>query len=421
MDDDKNLQKLTETLEDVATAVESFTRKQTREMEDIRGRLEDHGMQISEVRRGLEKIETKMSRPGAAVPAGSGSTSPGGTAVPVIRMVSTKELEKRNEGPAGAYRNGFGMDERMTLADFVRGVAGVRTTDEVKAALNTGTDSAGGYAVPDTLMPGILQAMVPVSSLLTAGARVVKMDEGAKTVRTIVTENLPVAGWRNELGQVPEAEPSFRAVEAVPRSLACVIRISRELLMDAVGVDDALYTAISQGFAKEIDRVGLRGSGSAPEPRGILNTTGVNAVDLGANGAALDSYGPILSGMQAVREQNCPMPTAAIMSPRSAFALAGLEDANGQPIERPDILRSLRFIDTSQIPNNLTVGSSTDCSEIYVGDFSQMYFLFRESLSVQMLRETYAGTGEIGLLCHARLDVVIPYPKAFAVVKGVRP
>lgn len=69
---------------------------------------------------------------------------------------------------------------------------------------------------------------------------------------------------------------------------------------------------------------------------------------------------------------------------------------------------------------NLTVGSSTDCSEIYVGDFGRMYFLIRENLSVQLLREHYSTTGEIGFLCHARVDVVVPYPKAFALITGVR-
>lgn len=69
---------------------------------------------------------------------------------------------------------------------------------------------------------------------------------------------------------------------------------------------------------------------------------------------------------------------------------------------------------------SLTVVASKDYSELYVGDFRGMYLLLRENVSIQLLREAFAATGEIGFACHVRADVVIPYPQTFAVVKGVR-
>ncbi|MBN8714576.1 MAG: phage major capsid protein [Xanthomonadales bacterium] len=312
------------------------------------------------------------------------------------------------------------VNNPVPLAEFMRGVAGMKTSDLAIKALSEGTDSAGGYAVPNIVMPRILDAMVPASSLLQAGAGFVPLDEGAKTATTAVTDTLPVAAWRNELGSITESDPTFRSVVATPRSLACIVRISRELLADGVDIDRAIRTAIGQAFAKEIDRVGLRGSGTAPEPRGLLNTTGVNAVSLGTNGAALASYAPILSGIQSILDADGPMPTAAIMAPRSLVDFGGLVDTTDQPLRAPSLVEPVRFIGTSQIPVNLTVGTSTDCSEVYLGDFSRMYFLLRENLSVQLLREAYAKTGELGFLCHLRADVVVPYPAAFAIVKGVR-
>ncbi len=40
----------------------------------------------------------------------------------------------------------------------------------------------------------------------------------------------------------------------------------------------------------------------------------------------------------------------------------------------------------------------------------------REGVSVQLLKETFAETGEIGFACHTRVDVGITYPAAMAVV-----
>jgi HK97 family phage major capsid protein len=66
------------------------------------------------------------------------------------------------------------------------------------------------------------------------------------------------------------------------------------------------------------------------------------------------------------------------------------------------------------------VGTSSDCSEIYVGDFSTLLFAMRENVSVQLLPDLYAATGEIGFACHVRADVIVQYPAALAVVTGVK-
>jgi HK97 family phage major capsid protein len=311
-------------------------------------------------------------------------------------------------------------DENFEISDFLRGVANMRTSPEVKNALSTGTGSAGGFAVPAKLMPGILGALTPASSLLQAGAGIVLMEEGATTYTTAATDTVPTAAWRLEAGTVAESDPAFRSVVATPRSLSFMFKMSRELLADGQGLVEAINAAIAQSFAKALDYAGLRGTGTAPMPRGILNTPGIQSVTNGANGATLASYANFFSGAQAILAANGPMPTAAIMSPRSLVKLGGLVDTTGQPLRVPGMLEDVKMIGTSQIPNNLTVGTSTDCSEIYVGDFSSVHFAMREAVSVQLLSELFAGTGEVAFSCHIRADVVATYPQTLAVITGVR-
>lgn len=319
------------------------------------------------------------------------------------------------------YETGHAQDAgEYDIADYLRGVANLRTTPSVKNALSVGTDTSGGFAVPGILMPGILGAMVPVSALLTAGAGIVPLEEGAKTFTTAATNVIPTAAWRVEAGALATSEPTFRAIVATPRSLSFMFKVSRELLADAAGLSVALNQSIAQAFAKELDRAGLRGSGLAPEPRGLLNTVGIQTVTNGTAGTSLASYANLFSAYQAILQADGPAPTAAIMSPRSKIKLGGLLDSTGQPVTMPDMLKPVNLIATSQIPNTLTVGASTDCSEIYVGDFSHIFFAMRQSVSIQLLQEAYAATGEIGFACHVRADVVVNYPAAFAVVTGVR-
>lgn len=322
---------------------------------------------------------------------------------------------------ADDFRSHYKSEEApMALSAFMRGVARMKTTTEATRALSMGTDTAGGYAVPHVVMPEILAALVPASSLLSAGAGIVPLSYGAKDYSFAAVDALPVASWRSENGSIAESEPTFKDVIVTPRSLSFVVKISRELLADGANVESALQTAIAQAFAKETDRVGLRGIGMAPEPRGLLNTDGLNAVTNGDNGAVLAGYANIFSAVQGILQADAAMPTAAIMAPRSLVNLGALVDSNGQPLMVPTMLKDVRLLSSSQVPTNLTVGTSEDCSEIYVGDFSKMIFAMRETLNIQMLEESYMMNGQIGFLCHARLDVAVLYPKAFALVTGVR-
>ena len=152
-------------------------------------------------------------------------------------------------------------------------------------------------------------------------------------------------------------------------------------------------------------------------------TAGSIAVANGAAGASLGTtkFANFFTAVQQILEANGPMPTAAIMSPRSRVTLGALVDSTGQPLQRPEMLNPLRMLTTSQLPNNLTVGGSTDCSEIFLGDFTRMVYAMRERMSIQRLDEAFATSGQVGFLCHIRADVGVFYPKAFALVTGVRP
>ncbi|MBB5506712.1 phage major capsid protein [Paraburkholderia atlantica] len=307
-----------------------------------------------------------------------------------------------------------GEDTRLDIGDFMRGIAGLQCSDSVRASLAEGQDKTGGFAVPNSVMPRILDAMVDQSALLGAGAGILPIDTGAKSVTVAAIDVLPKPAWRLEAGGVAETDPTFRGVIATPRSLACIVRISRELLADADDVSRAIIQAISQAFALEFDRVGLVGSGTAPEPLGLYGMANVKKIQQA--GEKL-TYADVLAAYQAQLEASAPAPTAAIMAPRSLVGLAGLVDTLGQPLNAPSLLDGVRRLSTNGVPTNL--GDRADKSLAFIGDFSTVQFALREALTIGRLNEAYAKTGEIGFLCHARVDVIANYPQAITVIEGV--
>lgn len=364
----------------------------------------------------IDDIDREIKREGRVAQSAADSAdtvSVNGADVRIMRKAADFRAHYRKDVRAG--------DATISFADFMRGVAGMPTTDGVRAALSEGTAADGGHLVPSVVMPQVLEALTPASSLLSAGAGILPLDMSAKNFTLAAIETLPTAAWRLENGNVAEAQPVFRACVATPQSLSFYFKVSRELLADAQGMQDALVIAFAQAVAVELDRAGLRGSGTAPEPRGLANTSGILAVSNGANGAALTGYANFFTGLQSVLQVNGPMPTAAIMSPRSLVKLGGLVDSTGQPLRVPSMLEKLQMLSTPQIPDTLTTGTSTDTSQIFLGDFTKLVFGMREKISIAKLDQAFATAGQVGFLCHVRADVMVTYPKAFALVSGVRP
>lgn len=307
----------------------------------------------------------------------------------------------------------------MGMGDFLRGVANMRTTQGVRNALSEGTNTAGGYAVPNVLLPDILAALVPSSSLLSAGANIANLTDQASSFRIAAIDTIPTAAWRNESANIAESDPTFRTVTITPRSLSFRFKVSRELLADAPGLEQALNYAIAQAFAKEIDRAGLMGSGTAPEIRGLRNMVGVNAISMGTNGGAITDWSKLLRARRTVIEAFAPPPNALILSPREDETIGLLKDTTNQPLRRPENLADWQFYVNGQIPTNETQGTATNAAAMYAGHFSLFTVYLREQLSIQLVTELYAATGEVGFIAHARVDVAAAYPKAFAVISGV--
>ncbi|AMJ57372.1 MULTISPECIES: hypothetical protein [Stenotrophomonas] len=65
------------------------------------------------------------------------------------------------------------------------------------------------------------------------------------------------------------------------------------------------------------------------------------------------------------------------------------------------------------------MGTADKAAAIYASGFPLFTIYMRELVSIQLLKEPYAETGEVGLICLIRQDVASAYPKAFTLIDGV--
>jgi len=366
-----------------------------------------------------------------------------------------RELEERDERVArasGAFRGGptntpevlrntdrvydwcasQGMirrdDGNLSFGRYLRGIAtGNWDGAEAERGLLEGTSTAGGVLVPTPLAANIIDKARNATRVFQAGAVTVPMKAQTLKVPRLTVDNTPA--WHSEAGSLSPADLTFDSVTFTAQTLARVIKLSVELFEDA---DPSAQSVIENSFAKqialEVDRVALRGSGTSPEPRGVLNQTGVTTTTHGANGSTIGS--PVAAGVMnweflgqatgIVRGQNFE-PNAHIMAPRTLQSLSLVRDTTNQFLRPPPLLDNIERLTTNQIPITLTVGTSTDCSEVYTADWTQLMVGMRTEFNLQFLRERFlADTLEYAFLAYLRADIQLSQPKAFNVDTGVR-
>jgi HK97 family phage major capsid protein len=148
----------------------------------------------------------------------------------------------------------------------------------------------------------------------------------------------------------------------------------------------------------------------------------------GGAGAALN-YDPILDAAFTVLGGNVPPENLkVIMNARSAKSLAKLKNAGLDYLVPPAAFTNWgQPLLTNAIPNNLVTGASTDTSEIYIGDFSELLIGIRTSFKLEVSRQAEDATSsafsnlQVWVRAYLRADIQIGHPEAFVVILGVRP
>lgn len=388
--------------------------KELREIEAqhdlLMAELDELSDQIEEAKEAREDRQTQADRearrpsyaPGEVRTGDDEATDPNPALAPEQRM--TAWAQARDHGPE-EYRG-------LALGQYLRSMVVGGKTDVERRALAEGSDSAGGYTVPDALSAQLIDLARAQSVVTAAGAMTVPLGSDQNRIAKLLTD--PVPAWRSEAGAVATSDPTFGPIDLVPRSLAVQTLISAELLEDTLNLAAELPRVMAAAMAVELDRVALIGSGSAPEPRGIANTSGIGTF---AQDAEIASYANLSKARTGILSAN-HRPTAYVMHPRDEGSFTDLVDSDGQPLQAPRAVGEIPMRTTTSIP--IDGGTGSDESTIIAGDFTRLLLGIRSDIRVEILKtSTYASNLQYTMLAHMRADVAVTHPGAFYTITGV--
>src|SRR5215218_9559294 len=309
------------------------------------------------------------------------------------------------------------LTREQSVYDYLAARGAFDPADQERA-LAEATTGAGGALVPSPLSARVIDLARNRTVVFRAGAQTVPMTSQTLALARLTSEGSPA--WKSENATITAADMVFDRVTFTARTLVRLITLSVELFEDAdPSSEDVIANAFAGQMAVELDRVALLGTGTPPEPRGVLNQSGVTLTAHGANGTAITNYDWWLDSIGAVRAAGFE-PNAHIQAPRSSTSLSKLKEATTNAYLAPPA-GLLPMLTTKSIPITLTTGTSTDTSYVFTADWSNLLVGIRTDFRLRFLGERYlADNLQYAFLAYLRADVQVAQPTAFVVDSGVR-
>ena len=322
------------------------------------------------------------------------------------KPVSEPITNKPNNNPDGEEKKGRATDRyKKTFWNAMRR----KNFYDVENALQVGTDSEGGYLVPDEFEHTLVEALEE-ENFFRSIATVIQTSSGDRKIPVVATKG--TASWIDEEGAYPESDDSFGQVSIGAYKVATMLKVSDELLNDSV-FDLEAY--ISKEFGRRIgakeEEAFFTGDGKG-KPTGIFNAAG-GASDGVTTAAANITFDDVMDLFYAVKS---PYRKKAVwvLNDTTVKALRKLKDNNGNYIwqpsvqaGQPDMILNRPYHTSAYVPE-----AAAGAKVMAFGDFSYYWIADRQGRSFKRLNELFAANGQVGFLASQRVDGKLVLPEA---------
>ena len=277
-----------------------------------------------------------------------------------------------------------------------------KSSFEVQNALQVGTDSEGGYLVPDEFERTLVEALQE-ENLFRQLATIITTSSGDRKIPVVASKG--TASWVDEEGTIPESDDAFGQVSIGAYKLATMIKVSEELLSDSVF---NLERYIAKEFGRRIgakeEEAFFTGDGTG-KPTGIFHSTGgagVGVTAASASAISIDEIMDLFYSLKSPYRKNA----AFVTNDATIKAIRKLKDGNGQYLWQPSVTAGQpdsllnRPLKTSAYVPVIASAAKT----IAFGDFSYYWVADRQGRSFQRLNELFAVTGQVGFKATQRVD-----------------
>ena len=329
-----------------------------------------------------------------------------------LKAPTSEPLTSKPDGAKMEMKTGRASDEYKK--NFWNALRSKYPLPSVTNALQVGTDSEGGYLVPDEFERTLIEALEE-ENIFRRIATVIHSNSGDRKIPVVASKG--TAGWIDEEGLYPESDDSFGQLSLGAYKLGTMIKISEELLNDSA-FDMEGY--ITREFARRIgtkeEEAFFKGDGTG-KPLGLLADTGGADIGVTTTGASItaDDVIDLYYSLRVPYRKKAKW----IMNDSTVSALRKLKDQNGQYLWQPSLVAGTpnTILGCEVISSPFMPSIATGEKAIAFGDYSYYWIADRQGRTFKRLNELFATTGQVGFLGSQRVDGKLILPEAIKVLK----
>ena len=328
--------------------------------------------------------------------------------------VSAPITEKPEQPPKAETRTGRASDEyKNAFWNVTRHKD--RLTPEMKNALQVGTDSEGGYLVPDEFEKSLI-AGLKLANVIRANAHVFTTSSGSHKIPVVASNG--TAAWLEEEGAFTPSDDSFGQVQLDAHKVGTLIKVSEELLADsAFDLESYIRAEFVRRIGDKEEEAFLVGNGTN-KPTGILNATGGGQVGVTAASASTitaDELIDLYYSLKAPYRKNAVW----VLNDSTMKIIRKLKDGSGQYLWQPALKdgESNTILGRPYFTSPYAPAVAAGAKSVLFGDLNYYWIGDREGITFRRLNELYAGNGQVGFLASKRLDGKTVLPEAIKVLQ----
>ncbi len=231
-----------------------------------------------------------------------------------------------------------------------------------------------------------------------------------------------VAGWVAENTALPNSDPAFDSITLSPKHCGVISEWSRNMIQQASpDVEQLARNDMAQELARTLDLAAILGSGTGAEPRGILNTSGIGSVALGANGGPI-TFDALADLMGVVDDADATGGSMGFLTnTKVRRAAAKLKATDGNPLGVQVMFQGMTPTVSNNVPSNLTKGTGTNLSPVIYGNWSDLIIGVWSELDILVnpYEATAYAKGNVQIRAMMTVDIAVRHPESFAAIRDI--
>lgn len=272
--------------------------------------------------------------------------------------------------------------------------------------------TATGGAIIDTTDGGASFIEILRNKLITHKLGAVVLGGLSGNVSIPKKTGSTTAYWVTEGEDGTNSDLTLGMLQLSPKMVTAYTGYSRQMLLQGNrDVENLVMSDLAEVIALAIDEAGIAGTGANGQPKGILNTTGIGAVDCSTAAGGID-FGKVVDLETSIASGNADvenMHYAAGAAVTGKLKKAAVEDGHPEKILKDGEVNGYDHVRSNQVPANT----------LLFGDFRQLIYGLWGGLDILLDPYTKAKSGDVVIHAYQSVDTGVRHAESFSATTNI--